>query len=313
MVDAQGETGGRSQGGNLQLTISRILRYKKHPVMKLENASLSHREWLKIHEATLDFHRQTTLDGLRMSIVQWAKQLIASDTASLCDNRGGFDCIPWLDLSADAGTVQRSLIPEKAAVGAMLVANYGRDIFLDRSELVRLWSSAPNVPDPSEIPHISVQQFSQYHTTREFRQTQLYSECYAPVDQEMWIGVELGKSKLTVAVSRKRSEFSDAEMLTLELLRPQIEIAYQRLLVLTKRTDSLQPEFLREKLASFGISQREAEVLYWLTEGKTNPEIGIILNMARSTVKTHLLKIYSKIGCETRTAATRWVFEKIGA
>ena len=53
-----------------------------------------------------------------------------------------------------------------------------------------------------------------------------------------------------------------------------------------------------------GLTPREAEVLRWLTIGKTNPEIGIILGISRLTVKTHVAHIFAKLDVETRTAAS---------
>ena len=53
-----------------------------------------------------------------------------------------------------------------------------------------------------------------------------------------------------------------------------------------------------------GFTRREAEVLGWLTIGKTNPEIGIILGISRLTVKTHVAHIFAKLDVETRTAAS---------
>jgi DNA-binding CsgD family transcriptional regulator len=51
------------------------------------------------------------------------------------------------------------------------------------------------------------------------------------------------------------------------------------------------------------LSTRETEVLRWLSEGKTNKEIGAILNLSPRTVQKHLEHIYPKMGVETRTAA----------
>lgn len=53
-----------------------------------------------------------------------------------------------------------------------------------------------------------------------------------------------------------------------------------------------------------GLTRREAEVLRWLTIGKTNPEIGTILGISRLTVKTHVAHIFAKLDVETRTAAS---------
>ena len=53
-----------------------------------------------------------------------------------------------------------------------------------------------------------------------------------------------------------------------------------------------------------GLTRREADVLRWLTIGKTNPEISIILGISRLTVKTHVAHIFAKLDVETRTAAS---------
>ena len=51
------------------------------------------------------------------------------------------------------------------------------------------------------------------------------------------------------------------------------------------------------------LTLREAEVLYWVTKGKTNRDIGDILGSSPATVKKHLERVYVKLGVETRTAA----------
>ncbi|MBV8142553.1 MAG: helix-turn-helix transcriptional regulator [Verrucomicrobia bacterium] len=58
-------------------------------------------------------------------------------------------------------------------------------------------------------------------------------------------------------------------------------------------------------LLALGLTAREAEVLYWITEGKTNPEIAIILDAAPDTVKKHATNLYAKLGVPTRTSAAR--------
>jgi len=41
----------------------------------------------------------------------------------------------------------------------------------------------------------------------------------------------------------------------------------------------------------------------WVTQGKSNGDIGKILESAEGTVKKHLWHIFKKLGVETRTAA----------
>ncbi|WAC20925.1 helix-turn-helix transcriptional regulator [Luteolibacter sp. SL250] len=48
------------------------------------------------------------------------------------------------------------------------------------------------------------------------------------------------------------------------------------------------------------FTRREAEVLDWLREGKTGPEIAIILGCGQRTVESHVLRIYRKLGVSKR-------------
>jgi transcriptional regulator EpsA len=48
------------------------------------------------------------------------------------------------------------------------------------------------------------------------------------------------------------------------------------------------------------LSQREVEIMEWVRIGKTNFEIGVILNLSAFTVKNHLQRIYKKVGTSGR-------------
>lgn len=56
-------------------------------------------------------------------------------------------------------------------------------------------------------------------------------------------------------------------------------------------------------LQRFGLTLREAEVLHWVAEGKSNHDIGTILHANPRTVAKHVERIMAKLGVETRTAA----------
>ncbi|MFL6623978.1 MAG: LuxR C-terminal-related transcriptional regulator [Sulfurifustis sp.] len=56
-------------------------------------------------------------------------------------------------------------------------------------------------------------------------------------------------------------------------------------------------------LETLNLTAREAEVLAWVAQGKTNREVGIILGASARTVQKHLEHIFQKIGVESRTAA----------
>lgn len=61
-------------------------------------------------------------------------------------------------------------------------------------------------------------------------------------------------------------------------------------------------ELLREAL---NLTARESQVLFWISNGKTNREIAEILGMSPRTVNKHLEQIFPKLGVENRTAAAR--------
>ena len=59
------------------------------------------------------------------------------------------------------------------------------------------------------------------------------------------------------------------------------------------------------------LTQREAEVLYWVIKGKINRDIGDILGASPATVKKHLERVFAKLGVETRTAAAGMAMNRI--
>ncbi len=51
------------------------------------------------------------------------------------------------------------------------------------------------------------------------------------------------------------------------------------------------------------LTDREIECLHWSARGKTNSEIGVILNISRHTVNTHIESAKRKLGVSTRVQA----------
>jgi DNA-binding response OmpR family regulator/DNA-binding CsgD family transcriptional regulator len=72
------------------------------------------------------------------------------------------------------------------------------------------------------------------------------------------------------------------------------------LLMLQKTAGDWNLANLRQEL---GLTAREAEVLMWISRGKTNRDIGMILDNSPRTVNKHLEHIFEKLGVGTRSAA----------
>jgi DNA-binding response OmpR family regulator/DNA-binding CsgD family transcriptional regulator len=62
-----------------------------------------------------------------------------------------------------------------------------------------------------------------------------------------------------------------------------------------------------------GLTEREGQVLYWLTRGKANRDIADILGLSTRTVDKHLQQIYAKLQVENRTSATAIAMRLFGS
>jgi DNA-binding NarL/FixJ family response regulator len=58
------------------------------------------------------------------------------------------------------------------------------------------------------------------------------------------------------------------------------------------------------------LSERELDVLTWVAKGASNKEIARHLHISESTVKSHLLHIFSKLGVNDRTQAVTLAVQK---
>lgn len=78
-------------------------------------------------------------------------------------------------------------------------------------------------------------------------------------------------------------------------------------LLLRKLASAPSPQTLG---ATYGLTGRESEVLYWVACGKINRDVGDILGMSARTVDKHLQHVFEKLHVETRTAAVSMVLNQ---
>jgi DNA-binding CsgD family transcriptional regulator len=67
---------------------------------------------------------------------------------------------------------------------------------------------------------------------------------------------------------------------------------------------AIRPRPRRISARRVGLTEREGQVLYWLTKGKANRDIAEILGLGTRTIDKHLQQIYAKLEVENRTSAT---------
>jgi len=78
----------------------------------------------------------------------------------------------------------------------------------------------------------------------------------------------------------------------------------ERVKAATSAGGGFNPDFSSPApLRSLGLTEREAEVLLWVTQGKSNGDVATILGMSEKTVKQHLGVVFQKLGVESRNAA----------
>lgn len=58
-----------------------------------------------------------------------------------------------------------------------------------------------------------------------------------------------------------------------------------------------------EAFASLKLTPREGEVLFWISQGKSNHDIGVILGAKTATIRKHVEHIFAKLNVENRTTA----------
>jgi DNA-binding NarL/FixJ family response regulator len=93
-----------------------------------------------------------------------------------------------------------------------------------------------------------------------------------------------------------------------------LEARFQRLSVLKQRQSAYRPDFSSHApLLKLGLTEREGEVLLWVAQGKSSPDISVILGISEATAKKHVCNILAKLGCETRSAATLRALEMLSA
>lgn len=149
----------------------------------------------------------------------------------------------------------------------------------------------------------------------------IHRDYYHPLCLEDDLSINIRHDDVTTcaAVLRRRRSFRTEERELLNALRPHFAQAWSNAQTVTALnrvrapaadpTRAWSPEQLEVR---FGLTPREAEVLIWVAQGKSNPEVGLILGIRPYTVRTHLERVFAKLGVESRHAASLCAMEVLG-
>lgn len=152
---------------------------------------------------------------------------------------------------------------------------------------------------------------SDFISNRMFRDTDIYSECFriletmdhaavhVPTDDGCltWFAVERGGPV----------HFTERDRLILTIA--QEHLTNSRRLADARRKVRDEFPIDTSTFTRAGFSPRESEVAYWLTEGKTNGEIAMLMRLQTQTVKAHVTSLFNKTKTGNRLALTLHLLE----
>jgi DNA-binding CsgD family transcriptional regulator len=221
--------------------------------------------------------------------------------------RRGVECLPRL-VSSELTTLSvcnldnghRNVVSDQAgAISPREIAAFDRYFF-----------AHPLVCEHGRNPGAVTKRISDLLPETEFQRTPLYADYYRSIriDHVMAVPIHVDRRFLvSFVLNRSKRNFSDRDRACLELIRPHLGNLY-RLGVAARRAEAAPAphENAADSIvhsAALPLTARELDVLHWLAAGKTDRDIGAILDISPRTVQKHLQRIYDKLGVETRTAA----------
>lgn len=104
----------------------------------------------------------------------------------------------------------------------------------------------------------------------------------------------------------------DADEL-LEAIRARLERHEEKVAAALAQAEFTADFSSAEPLEALGLTPREAEVLLWIAQGKSNPDIAIILGAAEGTVRKHVEHVLEKLQVESRNTAAVRAIEVLSA
>lgn len=118
------------------------------------------------------------------------------------------------------------------------------------------------------------------------------------------ISDERGRHDCLYVIFSSRPALGDATRSAMEVLLPYLDTALRQIAHLPRqKPDDPPPAAPARNGEGHSLSSREVEIIEWVRKGKTNYEIGCILDISAFTVKNHLQRIFKKIDVYNRMQA----------
>ena len=175
-------------------------------------------------------------------------------------------------------------------------------------------------------PHLPTMRLSDVTDMGEFHRSGLYIDLLRETGSQyqmiMQFGFQPGGPRqqptfpvaIGLAMNRSGRDFSDRDMAILTSFRNMVmPILMQKraahLLALLDRVE-MTPELVR-LLMGHGLSERQAEVAFWMLKGKSNTDTAAILDIGADTVRHHSIAIFRRLGVDGRLSLQRTIMRSM--
>jgi DNA-binding CsgD family transcriptional regulator len=222
------------------------------------------------------------------------------------------DWISLNDIGPDPGTTEVLIEPAQDAEAFAGFARYAHQ--------------NPLVHHYNETRDARALRISDVTTQAAFHALEIYTEVYGPMGMEYQIAFTLPHTRdriLGVALSRRESDFSDAERDLLERARPFLIQAYRNavrysealatpsgLPAVPSAVPAVVPSVVpsAETLRGLGLTPRQADAIRLLATGAGEAAIATSLGISLRTLQKHLQLAYRRLGVRNRSqaAAAAW-------
>lgn len=149
-----------------------------------------------------------------------------------------------------------------------------------------------------------------------FLQHPIYLNCMKPHGLRFTLGIIIFSGgpgyQTAISFDRRDRDFTLRECGLLDALAPHLSLLMHQLELVSGRKRPWREPSTRDWLAGeLLVSNREAEILLHLLEGRSDADIAAQVGLSKQTVKKHLQNAYRKLGLTSRHAAANLLRERL--
>jgi DNA-binding CsgD family transcriptional regulator len=240
---------------------------------------LSHKDFDALQLAILELYEYRDLESFRQMLPGFLLKLVPADHGNLCAYSVG--PVPKMVRCVES----HQALGKEVAWGESLVALHPfTQYFMQGGEVTAI-------------------KLSDFYTQNELKSSLFWDYLHRfELEYNLSLPVESQEGVAAVSVANHCKDFTERDRLIFNLIRPHFNQAQRNAEMAAARlTARTKP------LAAYNLTPRETEVARWLGQGKSNPEIAMILQTSPRTVEKHMEKILEKLGVENRTAAATMI------